>query len=271
MTQVTLPEALPLTEKRLAPWNRPRKFTAGLGSAGASSAFLMPIIAVFVVLFAIPLTQTFYYSFTDFNGLSPDKYFVGRNISRSVIFFVGVPSQVILGLVWQYIFSPLKSGALNTFLGQLGIGPVPWLADSLLAQFCVIFVAVWAGVGWHAMLYIAYLQAIPSDLYEQAQIDGANERQQFFHITLPQLVPAIIVSSFLLVTSGLKIYDLPFAMTKGGPGFATNTITQSIITRGLAQSDYGVGSALAVLFTLASIGIILGQLSTANAISRRFS
>jgi raffinose/stachyose/melibiose transport system permease protein len=293
--------------------------TRAFADTSASSAFLLPIVAVFVVLFAIPLVQTVYYSFTDFNGLSTDikfvgfanyvttftdpslltglgftilyavattvlitaiaiplavvfnKRFLGRTLARSIFFFVGVPSMVILGLIWQYIFSPLNSGAINTVLVKLGFSAVPWLADPTLARWCVIFVAVWAHIGWHATLYLAYLQAIPKDLYEQADIDGANGRQQFFNITLPELVPALVVSSFLLITGGLKVYDLPFAMTHGGPGFATTTITQSIISKGLGDSDYGVGSALAVLFTLASMAIIIGQLSAANALSRRYS
>ncbi|MCF1592347.1 carbohydrate ABC transporter permease [Streptomyces muensis] len=296
---------------------RPGRRAAGRN--WAPTAFLLPIAAVFVVLYAVPLAETIYYSFTDFNGFSTDvnlvglanyrtiftdpslltglgftlafalattllitmlaiplavvlnKKFFGRSLVRSIFFFVGVPSQVILGLVWQYIFSPLNSGALNSVLAKFGMDPVSWLADPQIARGCVVFVAVWAGVGWHAMLYLAYLQAIPADLYEQSQVDGASGRQQFFHITLPQLVPAVVVSSFLLITGGLRVYELPFAMTKGGPGYATNTITQSIILRGLAQSDYGVGSALAVLFTVACLAVILVQLRLAGIVSKRFA
>ncbi|OKL48206.1 ABC transporter permease [Boudabousia liubingyangii] len=200
-----------------------------------------------------------------------NKKFFGRNFARSVFFFLGVPSMAILGLVWRYIFSPLSSGALNHALATFGIGPQPWLADATMAQWCIIFVSVWAGVGWHATLYIAYLQAIPGDLYEQAQVDGASSRQQFFHITLPQLIPAIVVSTFLLMTGGLKVYDMPYAMTKGGPGFATNTVTQSIVDQGIAQAQYGIGSALVVMFTLASLLVVLLQMLAARAVSRRFA
>lgn len=286
----------------------------------SSTAFLTPILIAFCLLTAIPLVQTIYYSFTDFNGFDLHPNFVGlknyqtlfsdesllvglgftllfavattvlisvlaiplaialnskflfRSFARSLFFFLGVPSLIVLGLVWQYIFSPVKTGALNQVLMSMGLDhAIPWLADDNLARGCVIFVAVWAGVGWHATLYLAYLQAIPKDLYEQAQVDGANSWQQFAHITLPQLVPGIVVSTFLLITGGLKVYDLPFALTKGGPGFATNTITQSIILRGISQSDYGVGSALAVVFTLACLIVVLLQMYVANIIQRRFA
>ena len=92
-------------------------------------------------------------------------------------------------------------------------------------------------------------------------MDGATRRQQFIHITLPQLIPGIVTSSFLLMSGGLKVYDLPYTMTKGGPGYSTYTVTQSIIQQGIGQSQYGLGSALAVLFT---------QMGVAGLISRRF-
>ena len=140
-----------------------------------------------------------------------------------------------------------------------------------MARFCVIFIAVWAQVGWHATLYLAYLQSIPSDLYEQAAVDGANSRQQFFHITLPQLVPGVGVSTFLLLSGGLKVYDLPFTMTKGGPGFSTNTVTQSIIVQGISQGQYGVGSALAVMFTAVTAVVVFIQMGVTSLISKRFA
>ncbi|WP_240544209.1 sugar ABC transporter permease [Bifidobacterium sp. SO4] len=303
------------TGNAATPWYKTRQFAESASSTG----FLFPIIVVFLVLTAVPLVQTIYYSFTDFNGLQQhpnfvglDNYrkvftdpsllvglgftvlfavtttlittaiaiplavalnskFYGRSFARSLFFFLGVPSLIVLGLVWQYILSPLKTGALNSVLISMGLDSVPWLADSNLARGAVIFVAIWAAVGWHATLYLACLQAVPKDLYEQAAVDGANGFQQFVHITLPQLVPGIVVSTFLLITNGLKVYDLPFGMTKGGPGYATNTITQAIIVNGISQSQYGLGSALAVLFTVACMVVVLGQQLISNAITRRFA
>lgn len=199
-----------------------------------------------------------------------NKVFYGRTLVRSLFFFLGVPAQAILGLIWRQIFSPLKSGVFNQLLDLFTIPPIPWTSDDHWAQFCVIFVGVWMGVGWHATLYLAYMQAIPDDLYEQALIDGANSRQQFVHITLPQLVPAIVVSTFLIMTGNLKIYDLPYTLTGGGPRNATMTITQAILLRGTGQSQYGVGSALAVVFTIACLLLVTAQQLVAGAVQRRF-
>lgn len=200
-----------------------------------------------------------------------NKAFKGRNLVRSMWFFPAIPSMAILGLVWRYILSPLESGVLNSVLMDVfGIGPFGWLSDTTLARISVILVGVWAATGWHAVLYTAYLQAIPEEYYEVAQVDGATPLQQFFGITLPLLTPAVVVSSFLLMTNGLKVFDLPYTLTTGGPGFATHTLTQSIIVSGVSQGRYGLASALAVLFTIAVAALAYGQLSLTRAIERRF-
>lgn len=282
--------------------------------------FAAPILAVFLILFLIPLARSVYFSFTDYTGYSTDVNFVGfsnyarifsdtslisslsftllfavattvlvtvaaiplalvlnrafagRNLVRSVYFFPAVPSAAILGLVWGFILNPLGSGALNTMLRSVfGVGPVPWLADSHLAQASVIAVSLWSQTGWHAVLYLAYLQAIPAEYFEVARIDGASRSQQLRFITLPLLAPAMTVSWLLLMTGGLKVYDLPFTLTGGGPGFATRTLTQSIIQSGIARGDYGTASALAVLFLLAVGGVVLVQLRFSRRMEARFS
>ncbi len=199
-----------------------------------------------------------------------NKAFAGRNFVRSLWFFPAIPSMAILGLVWRYILSPLESGVLNSVLASVGIAPVGWLSVDVLAKISVIAVGVWAATGWHAVLYTAYLQSIPQELYEVAKVDGASARQQFFSITLPLLTPAMVVSSFLLMTGGLKVFDLPYTLTNGGPGFATYTITQSIIVTGVGQGRYGLASALAVIFTLAVAALSFAQLWITRLIEKRY-
>ncbi len=186
-----------------------------------------------------------------------NRKFIGRNLVRAAFFFPAIPSIAVLGLVWGFILSPLGGGVINRILEGLGGSSLPWLSDPALARFSVILVGVWSAVGWHAILYLAYLQAIPAELGEVATIDGANAWQRFIHITLPLLIPAMTVSQLLLLTNGLKVYDLPITLTNGGPGFSTYTLTQSIIQRGIAESEFGQASALAVVFMLV-IGVVVG-------------
>jgi len=291
-----------------------------LRERGAISLFLLPITAVLVLLFLIPLAQSVYYSFTDYDGYSANadfiglrnyksaftdssmvgsltfttvyaigttlvitvlaiplavilnRRFAGRGFVKSVFFFPAVPSVALLGLVWVFILNPLGSGVVNSVLHAIaGSGPVPWLSQDRLAQLSVLGVGVWAGTGWHATIYLAYLQSIPAEYYEAATIDGASPMQMFRSITLPLLTPAMTVSTLLLLTAGLKVFDLPFTLTKGGPGFATHTITQSIIENGIAQGRVGQASALAVLFLIVVGLVVLAQLFIARRLEGRYS
>jgi len=286
-------------------------------AVAANQLFLLPIALVFLLLFVVPLIQSFWYSLTDFNGYSRVMHFVGlrnyvraftdssmvaglgftflyaiattilvtllaiplavvlnekffgRNFVRAVFFFPAIPSIAVLGLVWSFILSPLGSGAVNSLLGLIGVGPVPWLADTMLARLSTIIVSVWSQTGWHAILYLAYLQSIPRDFYEAATLDGATPRQRFFAITLPLLAPAATVSQMLLLTGGLKVFDLPYTLTKGGPGYATTTISQVIIRRGLGEAKFGEASALAVVFMLMVLVVIVLQLTISRRLERR--
>ncbi|GAA3407281.1 carbohydrate ABC transporter permease [Paenibacillus hodogayensis] len=194
---------------------------------------------VLVTLFAIPL------------AIILDSGMKTRNLQRAVFFFPSVPSSLAIGYIWAYIFSPTDSGALNYLLHNLfGMERVPWLSDPLLARVSTVIVGVWASLGWHAVLYVANLQTIPHEYYEAAQIDGATWRQRLFHITIPMLSPAMTASLLILTTGGLKVFEIPFALTKGGPGFETHSISQVIILRGISEMFYGKASAMSIVLFL---------------------
>mgnify|MGYP001809666858 CR=1 FL=1 len=238
--------------------NYVRAFTDPSMVASLGYTFFYAIATTIIVTaLAIPLAITL------------NERFFGRNVVRAVFFFPAIPSIAVLGLVWSFILSPLSSGAVNTVLGLVGLGPVPWLSDPTLARLSTVLVSVWGQTGWHAILYLAYLQSIPSDFYEAAAIDGANARQRFFHLTLPLLAPAVTVSQMLLLTGGLKVFDLPYTLTKGGPGYATTTLSQVIIRRGLGEAKFGEASALAVVFMLMVLAVVVAQLAISRRLERR--
>jgi multiple sugar transport system permease protein/raffinose/stachyose/melibiose transport system permease protein len=191
-------------------------------------------------------------------------HFVGHKLVRAVFFFTSVPSLLVLALVWTYILSPLGSGVINYLLsGLFGAGPVQWLSDNHLAQLSVIMVGVWAQVGWHSVLYLGYLQSVPKDYYDAAVVDGASVMRRFFGITLPLLAPAMTVSVVLLMISGLRVYELPLALTQGGPVYSTYTVTQNILLYGVSNGKFGEGSALSAVFlalVIAVLFVILGAL-----------
>ena len=179
-----------------------------------------------------------------------DKKTKLKSAERAIFFFPSIVSALLLGYIWGYILSPLPTGAANSLLGNLGLSPIGWTSTSWGARLCIIAVAVWTSTGWHATVYLAYLQAISQEYYEAASIDGASKWKQFTKITIPMLAPGFTVNTLLLLTNGLKVYDLPYALTKGGPGFSNYTVTQVIIQRGISEKQYGASTALATIFII---------------------
>ena len=171
-----------------------------------------------------------------------------KNLQRAVFFFPSVPSAIILGYLWAYILSPTGNGLLNKLLGLFGIHPVMWLAVPKWAMFSVLLVNLWSVVGWHACIYLAQLQSIPTEYYEAANVDGATAWQKFRYITFPVLAPAITFSVILLLLNSMKLYDLPFALTSGGPGTSTTLVSQIIIKTGFVEKSYGKATAMSAIF-----------------------
>ena len=171
-----------------------------------------------------------------------------KNLQRAVFFFPSVPSAIILGYLWAYILSPTGNGLLNKLLGLFGIHPVMWLAVPKWAMISVLLVNLWSVVGWHACIYLAQLQSIPTEYYEAANVDGATAWQKFRYITFPMLASAMTVSVMLLLLNSMKLYDLPFALTSEGPGTSTTLVSQIIIKTGFVEKSYGKATAMSAIF-----------------------
>ncbi|ENN83836.1 binding protein-protein-dependent transport system inner membrane component (plasmid) [Rhizobium freirei PRF 81] len=183
---------------------------------------------------------------------------LGRAYLRSVVFFPVLVSTVGVGITFTVLMHPTQ-GMINEGLALLGIKGPGWLTDPTLALFSVALVDVWKGLGLATVIYIAGVVAIPKDYFEAARIDGATKVQNFFYVTLPLLRPAtntVIVLSFI---GGLRTFDLIWAMTKGGPGFASDTIA-SVIYKQYQAGFYGLSTAgNVVLFIL--IGVLVVPLT----------
>lgn len=194
------------------------------------------IFPVLTTVFAIPLS------------LALNSRMKTRNLQRAIFFFPSVPSAIILGYLWAYILAPTSNGLLNKFLGLFGIKPILWLAIPGWAKFSVMLVNLWSAVGWHACIYLAQLQSIPVDYYEAATIDGASAWQKFRYITFPLLASAMTTSVMLLMLNSMKLYDLPFALTSGGPGTSTTMVSHNIIKSAFVEKQYGKATAMSAIF-----------------------
>ncbi|MDF2590397.1 MAG: sugar transporter permease [Anaerocolumna sp.] len=183
------------------------------------------------------------------------KKFRLANILRGVFFIPYIISMTIVGFIWKFIFS---QGFASLFeLTNWGIFNFSWLGDAKLAFYSVVFVGVWQSVGFYIVLYIAGLQAVPTDVLEAATVDGATNSKRFFKVTLPLLLPSIVTCVFMSLTNALKVFDIILALTKGGPGGSTYSVTLDIYREAFQNNNYGLGSAKSLIFFV--IVLILTQ------------
>ena len=178
-----------------------------------------------------------------------------RGYLRSVVFFPVLVSTVGVGITFTVLMHPTQ-GMINEGLALLGIDGPGWLVDPNLALFSVALVDVWKGVGLATVIYIAGIVAIPKDYYEAARIDGSTKWQSFLYVTLPLCRPATVTVIILSFIGGLRTFDLIWAMTRGGPGFASDTIA-SVIYKQYQAGFYGLSTAgNVVLFVLIAVLVI---------------
>lgn len=167
-------------------------------------------------------------------------------ILRAFFFIPNTFSLVIVGFMWTFLFS---TGFQKLFaLSGWKVFDLPWLGDPRYAFFSILLVSVWQGMGYYMVIYIAGLQMVPEEMVESAQIDGAGFLKQIRHVYLPMLGPTISICVFLALSNGVKVFDVIFTLTKGGPGTSTNSLAINIYNEAYNFNRYGYGTAKSVLF-----------------------
>jgi alpha-1,4-digalacturonate transport system permease protein len=184
----------------------------------------------------------------------------GRGFFRGVFFYPVLLSPVVVALIWKWVLQ--REGVLNAVLASAGASPIGWLSDASWAFFWCVFVSIWAHMGFYTLILLAGLQAIPADLYEAAQMDGATPWRSFRRITLPLLAPNLIVVLVLALIRAVQVFDEVFVLTGGGPGSATTFIVQFIYQTGFAESihQYGLAAAASLVLALSLLALTLVQL-----------
>lgn len=263
---------------------------------GVSVLVLLPIFATFALSFAdwsfiTPLSQLKWVGFDNFTRLFEDTVFL-KSLRNNAIFVLTVPicmaislliavtidrnvylkgffkvaffmpyisSVVAIAVVWQVLFHP-SQGPINQVLMSLGIeNPPLWIADPNFALISIMIIQIWISIGFNMIIYLAGLQSIPRDLYEAADIDGANAWVKFRHITLPMISPT---SFFLFITgiiSTFKVFDLIAVLTKGGPMNSTSMIVWNLYDTAFVNLKIGYASAMAVVLFIVVFGITVFQ------------
>jgi multiple sugar transport system permease protein len=176
---------------------------------------------------------------------------------RTALFAPVVTTVVAVAVVWRYLFNT-KYGLVNYLLGAIGIHPVDWLGNPHWAMPAIILFAVWKNFGYNMIIMLAGLQAIPSELYEAARMDGASAWRQFRHITLPMLAPTLLMVGILTISGYFQLFAEPYVITEGGPLQSTVSVLYLMYDEGFKW--WNLGSASAIAFLLFAIMFVVTEL-----------
>lgn len=199
-------------------------------------------------------------------ALACDREIKARNFYRVIFFIPPVLSEVVVGLIWQWIYDG-NYGLLNYAFNHFGWTNLihNWLSDPNTALTCVAIVHSWKGFGWGFIILLAGLQTIPRQLYEAAKVDGASSWQQFKNVTMPLMIPVFVLVSILTILGSMQVFILIYTMTGGGPGYHTEVPVTRILASMVSSSRFGYACAQGILF-----GLVLLVLSfTQKKISER--
>ena len=182
-----------------------------------------------------------------------------KGLFRTIYFMPVVTTMVAVAIVWRYLLHP-RYGLINAGLGSVGLPAVDWLGDPHWAMPAIILLAVWKNFGYNMLIFIAGLQAIPDELYEAAELDGAGARARFRHVTLPSLGPTFLFVGVMTMIGQFQIFAEPYVMTQGGPLRSTVTVVLLMYEQGFRWWRMGLATSIAFVLFVVTLAATLIQL-----------
>ena len=178
---------------------------------------------------------------------------------KTMVFMPYIINGVAISYAFSYFFSPIN-GAFDAILKSVGLESFirSWLSDPEVVNYVLAFVSLWKYSGYHIILFIAALQSVPQDILEAAKVDGANSLQMFRYIQVPAIMLMVDYVLFDNIRGALQVFDIPFVMTAGGPGYASSTFTLYTIKTAFTFSNFGLAStmAVAIMFMIVIIYVV---------------
>ena len=169
----------------------------------------------------------------------------GRIVYRTIFILPILIPGIVIGAIWKLMFQP-DFGLINQIFALAGLGPFEWLKSASTALMSVIIVDIWHWTPFCFLLFLAGLESLPQDVYEAAEIDGASFWQELRHVTLPLMMPAILVTLVFRIVVAFKVFDEVFLLTSGGPGTSTEVVSFTIYQRFFTEDRAGYGSAMSI-------------------------
>jgi alpha-glucoside transport system permease protein len=181
-----------------------------------------------------------------------------ESVVKAIVFIPMAIAATALAVIWKFVYSPdANIGLVNGILGSFGVAPISWLGDPGLVNYALIAVGIWGSVGFATVILSAAVKSIPAEVIESARVEGATERQIFFRMILPMVSLPISVLAVTLVVNVIKLFDLIFVMTAGGPGKASQVIAFTMFQQAFEAGQYGFGSAVAVVMLVLLVPIMV--------------
>jgi multiple sugar transport system permease protein len=207
------------------------EFWSALANTGIFILIGVPVIIVGSLAVAIALNQ------------SSSRLF---RVLTGFYFLPAITAIVAISLIWGYLLNG-QFGFINYVLTTVGLDPVPWLSDPVVAKFSVAFVAIWRASGLNIVIFLAALQSIPKEYYEAAALDGAGDWRRIVSITVPLLRFAIFFVTVTTLIGWMQFFDEPYVLTKGGPTGSTTSISLYIYQQGFQFNEFGFASAASII------------------------
>jgi ABC-type sugar transport system permease subunit len=200
-----------------------------------------------------------------------NQKFVGRGIARSVLILPWAVPWVVIGIMWHWMLNS-QFGSLNGLLYQLGFIKeyIPFLGNIKSVLFYTALPVIWRQASFSAILLLASIQTIPEELYEAATIDGASMLQRFINITLPWMLPTLMIVIMINTLYGLMQFDTVFVMTEGGPANATEIIAIHMYRTAFEKLKLGAGAAIGYILTLICLVLGIFYVNILNRIEKKF-
>ena len=217
-------------------------FWQSMQATGIFTLFSVPLLVIIPLLVALVLNRSFR----------------GRNFFRAMYFAPYVLGVAVVGILWRYLLQP-GFGLINYYLGVLGLPDIPWTSALPWAWIALVGMTVWWTLGFNAIIYLAGLQDIDPQLYEAAQVDGANAWQRFWNVTLPGLRPVFLFIVTVTILASANMFGQALLITQGGPNNETRTAIMYIAEEGL--ENFRMGSAAAMSYILALFLIVISILN----------
>lgn len=230
--------------------------------------FFISLKNTFIILIGITITIL---PLSFIVALLLEKPFRGSGVVQSMIFAPNVIAPILVGLIWLFILDP-KMGMINAILRSIGLSDYQqqWIGGKTLTPYSVAFVYLWQVLGFYTTINMAGLRSIPADIYEAAEIDGANYFQRIRKITIPMMKNTIVINTILIITGGFKIFETVKQLTNGGPNHMSDVLVTYMYDTTFTSSRYGYGMAVAtVSFVLCLIFSIIYLVNVGKSLEQK--